>query len=130
MTTVFKIFCLLHKTSDIPHWSNTLLDNPHLFQPHREKKIDIVIFKILYFVENFTNWIAFYLCKSYCVSLQNKVTLREVSIFGVFLVRIFPHLDLDWIRRDISIRMRENMDQKNFEYGHFSHNVNETKKPF
>ena len=45
-----------------------------------------------------------------------------MSIFGVILVRIFPHSD--WIRRDTeylpySVRMRENVDQNNSEYGHF-----------
>ena len=46
-----------------------------------------------------------------------------MSVFGVILVRIFPHLD--WIWRDTeispySVRMRENADQNNSEYGHFS----------
>ena len=43
-----------------------------------------------------------------------------MSFFGVFLVRIFPYSD--WIRRDTeySVRIRENTDQKNSEYGHFS----------
>ena len=45
-----------------------------------------------------------------------------MSVFGAFLVRIFPHSD--WIRRVVyeesySARMRENTDQKNSEYGHF-----------
>ena len=50
-------------------------------------------------------------------------------IFGVFLVRIFPHLD--WILRDTtilricpySVRIRENMDQKSSKYRQFSRNV-------
>ena len=48
----------------------------------------------------------------------------KVSIFGVILVRIFTHSD--WIRREVlhispySVRMRENTDQDNSEYGHFS----------
>ena len=44
-----------------------------------------------------------------------------MSILGVILVRIFPHSN--WIRRDAeyhSVRMRENTDQKNSEYGNFS----------
>ena len=53
-----------------------------------------------------------------------------MSIFGVFLVRMFPHLDLDWIRRDISIRMRGNMDQKNSEYRHFTRHKWSKKSPF
>ena len=45
-----------------------------------------------------------------------------MSIFGVILVRIFPHSD--WIRRNtpylsVSVRMRENADQNNSEHGHF-----------
>ena len=42
-----------------------------------------------------------------------------MSIFGVILVRIFSHSA--WIRRDLySVRMRENADQNNIDYGHFS----------
>ena len=49
------------------------------------------------------------------ISIGNSI-LREVSVFGVFLVSIFPHSD--WY----SVRMRENTDQKNSEYIHFSRN--------
>ena len=47
----------------------------------------------------------------------------KVSVFGDFLVGIFPHSD--WILRDteyISVfgPNMENTDQKNSEYGHFS----------
>ena len=51
-------------------------------------------------------------------------TAWKMSVFGVFLVRIFPHSD--WIRRDTlsispySVWMRKNTDQKNPEEGHFS----------
>ena len=38
----------------------------------------------------------------------------KVSVFGVILVRIFPHSD--WH----SVQMRQNTDQNNSEYGHFS----------
>ena len=49
------------------------------------------------------------------------------SVFRVFSVRIFPHSA--WIRRDTeipcisrySVRMRENTNQKIFEYGRFSY---------
>ena len=47
-----------------------------------------------------------------------------MSVFGVILVRIFPHSD--WIYREIriispySVWMGENMDQNNSEYRHFS----------
>ena len=45
-----------------------------------------------------------------------KNTLREVSVFGVILVRIFPYSD--GRRRDMeySVRMRENTDQNSLEY--------------
>ena len=40
-------------------------------------------------------------------------TARKVSVFGDFLVDIFPHSD--WIRKDTpSVWMWENTDQKNF----------------
>ena len=44
---------------------------------------------------------------------------EKVFVFRVFLVRIF--LDLNWIRSKspYSVRMRENMDHKNFKYEHF-----------
>ena len=54
-------------------------------------------------------------------------TMWKVSVFRVFLVRIFPHSD--WIRRETeySVQMRENTNQKNSEYGHFSRSGNETR---
>ena len=50
-------------------------------------------------------------------------SLRKVSLFGVILVRIFPHSD--WIRKiriisPYSVLMRENADQNNSEYRYFS----------
>ena len=52
----------------------------------------------------------------------NLNTAWKVSMFGVFLVRIFPHSD--WIRKVLqifpySLRIRENTDKKNSEYEHF-----------
>ena len=52
-----------------------------------------------------------------------ELTVGKVSIFGVFMVRIFPHSDL--IGKDTpysphSVGMWQNTDQKNFQYGHFS----------
>ena len=43
-----------------------------------------------------------------------------MSVFGIFVVRIFPHSDL--IRRYLGnpVKIRENTDQKNSKYGHFS----------
>ena len=42
-------------------------------------------------------------------------TAWKVSLFGVFLVHNFPHLTSPY-----SVQMRENTDQKNSEYRHFS----------
>ena len=52
-----------------------------------------------------------------------QLSLREVSVFGVFLVRILLHSD--WIQRDTeySVRMQKNADQKNSEYGQLSRSV-------
>ena len=49
-------------------------------------------------------------------------TAWKVPVFGVFLVRIFPHLAKYGEILHISpylVWMWENMDQKNSEYGHF-----------
>ena len=44
-------------------------------------------------------------------------TAWKLSVFGVILVRIFPHSE--WIRRDTEyLRMWENLDQNNSEYRH------------
>ena len=53
-----------------------------------------------------------------------KTTACEVSLVGVFLVRIFSHLD--WIRSipPYSVRIRENADQKYSKYEHFLYAVN------
>ena len=54
----------------------------------------------------------------FCYRAILKSIARKVSIFGVFLVRIFPQSD--WIRRDTPyLRMGKNTDQKHSEYGHF-----------
>ena len=47
-------------------------------------------------------------------------TAKKVSVFGLLLVHIFPHSH--WIWRDTlySVQMRENTEQKNSKYGHFS----------
>ena len=59
-------------------------------------------------------------------SLSIIVTMWKVSVFGVILVRIF--LLSDWIREILrtslySVRMWENADQNNFEYGHYLRNM-------
>ena len=72
-------------------------------------------------------------CKIYCIRILinnwiikrlvfnwNITTVWKVSVFGVFLVHIFPNSD--WIR------IRTNTDQKNSEYGHFSRSLHATIK--
>ena len=47
-------------------------------------------------------------------------TARKVSVFGVILVRIFGEIQsISWY----SVRMRENADQNDSEYGHFLRSV-------
>ena len=53
------------------------------------------------------------------------ISAQKVSAFGVILVRIFPHSD--WIRIPYSVQMRENKDQNNSEYGHFSRSAHDFK---
>ena len=56
-------------------------------------------------------------------SFLKFLTAWKVSVFGVILVCIFPHLD--WIYGEIlpispySVQMRENTDQTNSKDGHF-----------
>ena len=65
------------------------------------------------------------------IRVQSQPTLYNTTwkepVFGVFLVRIFPHLD--WILRIslYSLQMRENTDQNNSEYELFLRSVNEAK---
>ena len=59
--------------------------------------------------------------QAYTVNFQ--LGAWKLSIFSFFLVRIFQHLD--WIldlqsKSPYSVRTRENADQNNSEYGHFS----------
>ena len=53
----------------------------------------------------------------FCLHSANSITAWKVSLFEVFLVRIFPHSDKI---SSYSVRMRENRDQKNSEYGRCS----------
>ena len=50
-------------------------------------------------------------------------TAWKVSVLGVILVRIFPRNRIEYgeILRisPYSVRMRENADQNNYQYGHF-----------
>ena len=55
-----------------------------------------------------------------CQNLFCNETASKVSVFEVFLVRIFLHPD----------RIRENKDQKNSEYGHFLRNESCRMKSF
>ena len=58
-------------------------------------------------------------------------TAWKVSVFGVFLVRIFPHSE--WIRRDtpylsVPVQICEDTNQKNSEYGHLSRSDKGSRK--
>ena len=74
-----------------------------------------------------TFWKPFEIFENFWKHFRHYDTAWKMSVFGVFLVHIFPHSD--WIRGDQSIspysaRMRENINQKNSEYRHFSRNLN------
>ena len=46
-----------------------------------------------------------------------------MSLFGIFLVRNFPHSHEYGEMRSISVQMQENTDQKNSKYGQFLRSV-------
>ena len=50
-----------------------------------------------------------------------NATAEKVSVYGVFLVLIFPHSKLN--TEIYSVKVRENKDQKTSEYGHFLRSV-------
>ena len=58
--------------------------------------------------------------------IQENITVQNGSVFRVILVHIFPHSDWYEEIRSISpysVQMRENENQNNSEYRHFSRNV-------
>ena len=55
-------------------------------------------------------------------------TVQKVSVFGVILVRIFPHSDWMWGDTPYSLQMQENADQNNSKYEHFSRSVKRRPK--
>ena len=71
-------------------------------------------------------------------------TSWKVSVFGVILVRIFPHSDWlfspntfglsiqsEYIRTEYSVRIGENVDQNDSKYGQFLHSgVNSLRAVF
>ena len=64
---------------------------------------------------------------SLCSSVWFRDTAWKVSTYGVFSDPYFPALGLNTERYGVSLRiqsewMRENKDENNSEYGHFSHN--------
>ena len=64
-----------------------------------------------------------YVFFKYSFFKSETTTAWKVSVFGVFLVRIFRHSRISSIS-PFSVPMRENTDQKNSEYGHFSRSKN------
>ena len=86
ITAIAKFFMLLANAKMFIHY----------IQLEKAQKLQNIYFYILYFK----------FCRIF-------YTAWKVSVFGVFVVRIFPHSY--WI-----VWMRENTDQKNSEYWHFS----------
>ena len=84
-----------------------------------------ILYYILYYISMHILNVKWSLTRHYWIQGFMNVTVWKVCVFGVFLVRIFPHSD--WMRRDseypYSVQIRENKDQKNSEYGHFSRSV-------
>ena len=56
--------------------------------------------------------------KHFTGCFQTVSTGWKVSIFGVILVRIFPHSDCVWRDTPCSVWMRKYTDHNNYEYGH------------
>ena len=59
--------------------------------------------------------------------IQENITVQNVSVFRVILVHIFSRIQTEYEEiRSISpysVQMRENANQNNSEYRHFSRNV-------
>ena len=104
----FRIFCLQNKWM-IPDAFHNFLIIKYLLDSWRDLKWQ------LYTLPNIVK--------------RNSVflfTAWKVSVFGVFLVLIFPHSH--WITvilriSPYSVWIRENTHQKKYKYGHFSSNV-------
>ena len=56
----------------------------------------------------------------YRIPILRQCTAQKVPVFGVILVRIFPHQT----ECGEILRMRENVNQNNYEHGHFSRSGN------
>ena len=54
-----------------------------------------------------------------------RYIVQKVSVLGIILVHIFPHSD--WKR---TVRLREDKDQNNSEYGHFLRSISNLKLVF
>ena len=62
------------------------------------------------------------------VNRSNKITLREECSYWEFFWSAFPRIPTEYGEKQsispYSVRMRENANQKNFDYGQFSRSVN------
>ena len=97
-----------HLLQGLHYSNNTALQTALLLKttPFKCFPLNVFYFRIL-LDDRFSKW-------------SDKVigTTLEVSVFGVILVCIFPHSD--WIQKALYlVRMRENANQNNSEYGHF-----------
>ena len=64
----------------------------------------------------------------FCNIYMANCTVGKVLIFGVVLVRIFPHSYWIWRDKNISpysVQIRENADQNNSKYVHFLRRTND-----
>ena len=62
----------------------------------------------------------FWICDSESFEYHSKKPLREKCPYSEFFGPFFPTFGLNKERYGVSLRVRENKDQKNSEYGHFS----------
>ena len=84
--------------------------------PNRDTYHTVIILNLCLYVK-----ISIILSISSFQIIMNPLTTWNVSVFGVILVRIFPHSCIS----PYSVRMLQNADQNNFRYGHFLRSVYE-----
>ena len=79
------------------------------------------------FILSFVNIFGYFCTEAVFDSFTRlQYTAWKVSVFGVVLVHIFPHLSVLRSISPYSVQMRENTDLNNSEYGHFSRSDTQT----
>ena len=101
VTVVYNLFLLITKTDNQTYDQDQEFFGPFVFTK-REKALNHILLPFSLFC------VLLLFGKFRCTITRSIITVWEVSLFGVFLVRIFTLSD--WIRRDS-------------EYGHFSRSV-------